>query len=456
MSRTQQIAYLGCSFAIGVFAAFNNFTLTLWLAGLTTSYLVLGLMGNTRSFEGALISPVFGAWSDKTWAGWLGRRRPYILVGGVLSALILALTPAIARLPWAALVPALPVEAAVLVGPIVAIFLFTFTYNIMDDIHKALLVDLTPPAERNRLSAWSVVVMMAGQVGILVLGFLLWNDGVPDSAFVITAALLLAGVLATVVGVREPPPAVWEASQRYAEPAPTAVLGAMGEGAGEASPAPQGTLARLLTLRHYHGAMVFGLVYFCYWSGVNAVMPLVSVYTRDILGASVGEAQLLPGLLLFSTTVLALPMARLGDRFGKRWVMSAGFALMGAGALAGLVITTREQGAVVFLLAGVGNAASLVLTVPLLADLVPRQHMGAATGLLAASGSVAAPIASLAGGALADVFGPRAIFAIMAVMVGVALALMPAIRAPAPETLVLAHDDPGGVRPLEARGVSDG
>src|SRR3712207_3159856 len=104
-------------------------------------------------------------------------------------------------------------------------------------------------------------------------------------------------------------------------------------------------------------------------------------------------------------------------------------------ALAGLVIATTQQGVIVFLLAGVGNAASVVLTVPLLADLVPRRHMGAATGLLAASGSVAAPLASLAAGGLSDLFGPRAIFALMTVMVGVALALMPAVRLPtAPAT----------------------
>jgi len=329
---------------------------------------------------------------------------------------------------------------AILIGPIVAIFLFTFAYNTMDDIHKALMVDVTAPAERNQLSAWSVVVQMAGQVGILVLGFLLWQESVPDAAFVITAALVAAGVLVTVLWVREPSPAAWEAGQQR-------------ETTGDHGPRP----SPLAFLTRYRGAALFCLVYFCYWSGVNAVMPLVSVYTRDILGASVGEAQLLPALLLLSTTVLAVPMARLGDRFGKRRVMGAGFAIMGVGALAGLVITTREQGAVVFLLAGVGNAASLVLTVPLLADLVPRQHMGVATGILAASGSLAAPLASLAGGALADVYGPRVIFALMAVMVVVALALLPAIRAPAvEESAPTPSDDLPNTHPLEVGGTSNG
>jgi predicted MFS family arabinose efflux permease len=59
-----------------------------------------------------------------------------------------------------------------------------------------------------------------------------------------------------------------------------------------------------------------------------------------------------------------------------------------------------------------------------MADLVPKQHMGAATGLMAAAGSVAAPLASLLAGALSDVYGPRAIFAVMAGMTVLAIILL--------------------------------
>ena len=107
---------------------------------------------------------------------------------------------------------------------------------------------------------------------------------------------------------------------------------------------------------------------------------------------------------------------------------------MGLCGLAGLVITTKEQGAVVFLLAGVGNAASMVLTIPLLAALVPASRIGSATGLLAASGSVAAPLASVVGGTLSDLYGPRAIFGLMAVMIALALVLLSAVRVPTPTT----------------------
>jgi MFS family permease len=175
---------------------------------------------------------------------------------------------------------------------------------------------------------------------------------------------------------------------------------------------------------------MFTLVTFAYWSGVNAVAPLLSIYVRDILGTSVGEAQLLPGLLLLSTTLAAIPVARLGTRFGKRPVLFVGCVMMAIAAVIGLLITTKEQGIVLFLLAGIGNSAAVVLAIPMMADLVPKQHMGAATGVLAAAGSVAAPLASLVAGGLSDTYGPRVIFAVMAVMVSLAALLLLWIQVP--------------------------
>jgi MFS family permease len=428
MRTSQRVAYLGCSFGIGVFSAFNNFTLTLWLAGFTSSYLLLGLLGNSKSFEGAIVSPLVGAWSDHVWAGWLGRRRPFILVGGLLSAALLALTPALSTWTVPYPVAALAGGLAGLVPAIVVIFLFTLTFNVMDDIHKALLADVTTPDERNGLSAWAVTVDMAGNVAILVLGFSLWRERVPAEAFAVAGALLALGALITVVGVREPDPAVWEAEQQRQ-------VSTRGPGLSL-----RGFLAR------YRGATALCLVGLVYWSGVNAVMPLVSVYTHDILGATVGQAQLLPALLLLSSTLLAFPAAWLGNRLGKRPVISAGYVIMIGAALAGLAITTVEQGVVIFTIAGVGNAASAVLMLPLLADLVPRHQMGVATGVLAASGSLAAPLTSLLAGRLADLYGPRAIFGFMAVMIILALLLMLAVQTPKADEPSMAEEPSAGAR----------
>jgi MFS family permease len=127
---------------------------------------------------------------------------------------------------------------------------------------------------------------------------------------------------------------------------------------------------------------------------------------------------------------MAIPIAWLGTRFGRRRTLAVGYLLMGVAAVIGLVITTKEQGAVLFFLAGVGNSAAVVLAIPLMADLIPRQQMGAGAGLLAAAGALAAPLASLIAGGLSEAFGPRAIFAVMAGMVLVAMLLLGWVHTP--------------------------
>ncbi|MFN8525807.1 MAG: MFS transporter [Chloroflexota bacterium] len=403
LSQRQRWAYLCCNFAMGTFAAFNNFTLTLWLSGFTSSYLIIGLMGNSRSLEGAVVSPIMGAWSDRVWLGWLGRRRPFVLIGGLLSAATLALTPTIGRISLPGWMGWLGPGVLQLGPPIFAIFLFTMAFHVMDDVHKALLADITSPDERNGLSALSVTVEMASQVLILLLGFLLWNDRVTDLAFIVAGAVMSLALLGTVLGVREPAPADWSMRRRMESASDGVAIS-----------------ARSL-LRQYRGATALCLAAFCYWAGVMATMPLISIYTRDILGADVGEAQLLPGLMLLTTTLLAIPMGWLGDVIGKRPVMVLGYVLMIVTAIAAMIVSTIPEGVGLFLFAGVGNSAVMVMTLPLLADLVPRDRIGAAAGLLAAAGSIAAPFSSLVAGALSDVYGPRAIFVVMAVMVAAAL-----------------------------------
>jgi Na+/melibiose symporter-like transporter len=410
MNLTQRLSYLGGAFSLGIYGAFNNYTMALWLSTYTNSYALISLLGNSRSLEGSVVSPLMGFISDHTWLGWLGRRRPFILIGGLTSGALIAATPTISHLPLLAALGLAPATAQLLLI-VVTIVLFTFTFNMADDIHKALRADLVQDAELNVLSALSTTVELATQVALLVLGFLIWTNSIPDSAFVLVGALVAVGVMATVLGVKEQPPEVWR--ERIREPDTTT---------GERLPLRA-------FLQTYRGAFMFCLVSLAYWSGVNAVLPLLTIYVRDILGTTEGEAQLLPGLLLLSTMLMAIPAGWLATRFGKKLVLGAGYAIMAAGAVVGLLITTKEQGMALFFVAGLGNAAT-VLSIPIMADLVPRQHMGVGTGLLAGAGSIAAPAASIVAGGLSQIYGPRVIFAVMAVMVVVAIVLLPTVKPP--------------------------
>ncbi len=391
-------AYLAGSLGVGAFNGFNNFTLSLWLSGFTTSYLLINLLANTRSFEGAVVAPLVGAWSDRTWLGWLGRRRPFILVGGTACGLLLAATPYLAG--WAdpgsvGLVRLLPT--------IVAIYLFTLSFNVMDDLHKALLADVTVGPARTRLASLHVVVMALGQVLILVVGAMFWRSTVPDWAFALAGGIVLVGAVANVLWVQEPP--------------------ALGHSAARGRP----TLRSMVAIERR--ALLFCLANLCYWTGANAIVPLLSLFARDLLGASVGQAQLMPGMLLIASTICALPCAWLANRWGKRRVLAAGYLIVVASALAAMVITTTGEGMATFALAGIGSAAVLVLPVPIVSELVSRDRVGAAVGVLAGGGSIAAPLAALLAGGVADAFGLRAVFAIMVVAALSALAILPFTQA---------------------------
>src|SRR4029078_8780885 len=103
-------AYLGSSFSLGIFNAFNNYTLSLWLHGLNVPLVLISFLGNSISIEGTVVSPLAVMWSDRIWLGKLGRRRPFILVGGVASGLLFAGTPASARPPMPEGIPLLTVD----------------------------------------------------------------------------------------------------------------------------------------------------------------------------------------------------------------------------------------------------------------------------------------------------------------------------------------------------------
>src|SRR5947207_8236268 len=179
MTISQKIAYLGGAFSLGVYGAFNNYTMALWLSTFTSSYVIISFLGNSRSVEGAIVSPVMGFLSDHTWLGWLGRRRPFILVGGLLSSVLIAATPTVAHLPLLASLDIAPATAELLLI-VITIVLFTLTFNMADDIHKALRADLVQDAELTMLSSVATVVELATQVALLVLGFFIWRNEIPD------------------------------------------------------------------------------------------------------------------------------------------------------------------------------------------------------------------------------------------------------------------------------------
>src|SRR5918911_1676727 len=98
ITRTQTIAYSFGSLAAGLYYAFNNFTLPLYLSLFTHNAILIGWLSSTRSFEQSVIQPVVGAWSDRTWTR-VGRLAPFFLTAMPIVMLLFILNAHLPRDP---------------------------------------------------------------------------------------------------------------------------------------------------------------------------------------------------------------------------------------------------------------------------------------------------------------------------------------------------------------------
>ena len=159
---------------------------------------------------GLLVQPIIGYMSDKTWSPKWGRRRPYFLVGAVLSSLALFIVPHS---------PVLWVAAGLL-------WILDASINISMEPFRALVADKL--SESQRSYGFVVQTLIIG-IGTWIASNLPWmvsQLGVSNSAesgvipmsvkvaFAIGAFVFLASVLYTVFTTKEYPPEDMEEFER--------------------------------------------------------------------------------------------------------------------------------------------------------------------------------------------------------------------------------------------------
>lgn len=151
---------------------------------------------------GLLVQPIIGYMSDRTWNK-LGRRRPYFLVGAILSSLALIVMPNS---------PALWVAAGML-------WILDASINISMEPFRALVADLLPSEQRTTGFAVQSFFIGIGAVIASSLPYIFTNwfgisnvapEGeIPDSvtySFYIGAIAFFSAVLWTVIKTKEYPP----------------------------------------------------------------------------------------------------------------------------------------------------------------------------------------------------------------------------------------------------------
>lgn len=366
----------------------------------------VGLVWLAGPLAGLLAQPIVGLISDKVWF-WGGRRRPFILIGGVTASLMLLALPFLGELSrasgiqilWTAVIVALTLDLAINVG-------FNPT--------RSIIADLTPEGEA-RTKGFTWMQTISGMFGVLayVIGAVFGNYAL---IYFGVGLVLLFNVIPAFL-LKEPRDlGVVAAHDAPEEP---------GAGHGKTN------LPRLL---HIYLAHAFT------WLGVQTMFVFMFAYLQHALFpgvADLGEAQktnlgqvIAISFLIMNVVGFILPVAVLqpvAKKIGLVRTHTLCIFIMAAG-YAGIIFFGQTTTAIYSLMAvvGIGWAAVVSLPFAIMSDSVDKARMGTFMGIFNLSVVIPQIIVSVA---IGKMIGGAADKTITFIICAIALAISAALWA---------------------------
>jgi maltose/moltooligosaccharide transporter len=337
---------------------------------------------------GFIVQPIIGSMSDRTW-GKLGRRRPYFLVGAVLSSMALLLMPNSGALAqW--LLPHLP-QFYMAAG---LLWILDASINVSMEPFRAFVADKLPDKQRGTGFAMQSCFIGVGAVVADMLPYMLKNwfgvasdttgaNAIPTNvkiSFYLGAVAFLGAVLWTVCTSAEYPPDDLEAFRR--------------------KKSEKGGLAYVLAeipaaLREMPRAMKqLALVQFFTWLGLFCMWLHFSNAVPVIFGAHDKDSELFKRGVEWTgvcyavkdavTFVAAFALMAWSRNMPRRLIHGICLALGGIGLL-GVGFVHGEENKVMLLLAlalgGVAWASILSMPYAILSSALPPGRMGIYMGI---------------------------------------------------------------------------
>ena len=326
---------------------------------------------------GFLVQPIIGAMSDRTW-GKLGRRRPYFLVGAILSSLALIAMPNCSTL-WMA--------AGLL-------WILDASINVSMEPFRAYVADKLPEDQRG--VGFSMQSFFIG-VGAVIAGMLPWilkhwfnvssetssANAIPLNvkiAFYAGAAAFLGAVLWTVFTTNEYPPEDLEAFRRKkSERSGLAYLMAEIPDALRQMPS---TMKRLALVQFFTW---LGL--FCMWLHFSNAVPVIfgsSDPNSELFHRGAEWAGVCYSIKDAVTFIAAFALMAASRKMARKHIHGICLVLGGLGLLAVGFIHGEEQKnllLVALALGGVAWASILSMPYAILSGALPPERMGVYMGI---------------------------------------------------------------------------
>ena len=320
---------------------------------------------------GLVVQPIIGAWSDRTWTS-LGRRKPFFLVGAVLSSIALVFMPNSTAL-WMA--------AGLL-------WILDASINVSMEPFRAFVVDMLPEKQHSKGFAMQSFMIGVGAVVASALPWLLGNvfgvvndpaaAGIPATvkwSFYLGAGAFLGAVLWTVLKTKPYPPSPEELAQMTERRGFKDVVSEVAHGITHMPP----TMRRVALVQFFTWPGLF-LMWFYYSSAVA-----VDVFNATPGSAGYTEGVEFAGLTLafynLVTFLFALVLPKMSERFGKRWTH---LICLVCGALGLISVAFVHSPNMLFVsMTGVGIAWASILSMPyaMLAPSLPADKVGLFMGI---------------------------------------------------------------------------
>ena len=337
---------------------------------------------------GFIVQPIIGAMSDRTW-GPLGRRRPYFLVGAILSSLALLLMPNSGALAqW--LMPNLP-KFYMAAG---LLWILDASINVSMEPFRAFVADKLPDHQRGTGFAMQSFFIGVGAVVAGLLPYILRHgfhgsneadgaNGLPTNvkiSFYIGAIAFISAVLWTIFSTKENPPENLEEFRR--QKAASRGLGYFVREIIEALVHMPGTMRRLAFVQFFTW---LGL--FCMWLHFSNAVPVIfgsSDPNSDLFKRGAEWAGVCYAIKDGVTFVAAFGLMAAARKTDRRFIHGVCLVLGGLGLLAVGFIHGEEQKHLLLAalaLGGVAWASILSMPYAILAGSLPPARMGVYMGI---------------------------------------------------------------------------
>ena len=292
-------------------------------ASITLVPLFIGFIMTFDNIFGVIFQPTFGKLSDRCHSK-LGKRRPFIVTGAPISAVLFALIPIVAN------------KTNSIAATMVFIILFVFVMSLWRAPVVALMPDLTPPELRSEGNA--IINLMGGVGGLVgmvagtiasVIYVALFGAYTDESqtfpiVFIIGSVVMIAGALVLLFFVKEEDSRI----QVRMEENMAMDAEAKRKAEKEAKKAEKAARKAMKLSTGERKSLVFMLIsLFFLFCGTNAITTFFSLFAAEILHLATAKATILMAIFAVCSAAAAIPAGKLGSKIGRKKTILAGLSI---------------------------------------------------------------------------------------------------------------------------------